>query len=124
MAMRQFGKVKGLPRPKTPEDWHALHLKQKNVLPRIQELRLEWSQRGPGQTGIRYFKSHQVPSLQYWNKELKVECNSTADQKLRVGDPLVTVRLIDQQETTLNVAEMREEQILEQLKLLNDQSSP
>lgn len=56
MAMRQFGKVKFQPRPKTEAQWTALYKKHKVVLPNIQGIELHWSRRGPGQSGARFFK--------------------------------------------------------------------
>jgi len=53
MSKRIFGKVKGLPKPKTPEQWHALYLKHQVFLPHVSRLALFFSRFGPG-TWMQY----------------------------------------------------------------------
>jgi hypothetical protein len=52
----KFGVEKFQPKPKTPQDWHQIYLKHQFPLQGISSLRLYWNTKGPGQTGIRYFK--------------------------------------------------------------------
>ena len=54
MAMRQFGKVKFKPKPKTPEEWHRVYLKHKIELPHVKKLKLSYGKKGPGQSSARY----------------------------------------------------------------------
>ena len=54
--MRQFGKVKYMQKPKSPEDWHKIYLQHQIELPHVKSISLNWSSYGPKQAGIRYFK--------------------------------------------------------------------
>lgn len=54
MAMKRFGFQKFVKRPKTEEDWARLYRKHRYEFKNIKSLYLQYSCKGPGQTGARY----------------------------------------------------------------------
>ncbi|XP_049851567.1 uncharacterized protein LOC126326233 [Schistocerca gregaria] len=73
MAMRRFGYRKGFPKPRTDTDWNRIWKQHKIKLPNIKSLKLFLSDKGPGHTGMRHFKSYMLPPIQHWNPFIKVE---------------------------------------------------
>lgn len=54
MAMRRFGFIKHLPKPKTEKDWDRVWRQNKIELPSVEKIVLTLSDKGAGQTGARY----------------------------------------------------------------------
>mmetsp|Transcript_8333 Transcript_8333/g.34926 ORF Transcript_8333/g.34926 Transcript_8333/m.34926 type:complete len:127 (-) Transcript_8333:24-404(-) len=116
MAMRQFGKVKFMPRPKTEEQWAALYNKHKILLPNIRKLELHWSSKGSGQTGARFFKAYQVPPIKYWNKELSVTLHKNAEEPAPAS---VKAEMADGVTLEENITGWKDDKILAWLRQIN-----
>eukprot|EP01104_Vermistella_antarctica_P014317 TRINITY_DN4477_c1_g1_i1.p1 TRINITY_DN4477_c1_g1~~TRINITY_DN4477_c1_g1_i1.p1 ORF type:complete len:126 (+),score=10.90 TRINITY_DN4477_c1_g1_i1:90-467(+) len=76
MSMKQFGKVAGLPRPRTEQDLHRLYLQhQYKLKDGISRLVVNWSKSGPGHAGARHFWAYKCPPIRHWNEQVTVERN-------------------------------------------------
>jgi len=93
--LKRFGYARWFPRPKTERHWDTLYKGHKTIVPNIQQLTLEWSQKGAGQTGVRHFKYYSITPLQYWNKSLKVNLNKNQEKKTPEGHLTIEERQCD-----------------------------
>eukprot|EP01100_Stratorugosa_tubuloviscum_P007732 TRINITY_DN3190_c4_g1_i1.p1 TRINITY_DN3190_c4_g1~~TRINITY_DN3190_c4_g1_i1.p1 ORF type:complete len:145 (-),score=55.54 TRINITY_DN3190_c4_g1_i1:84-518(-) len=110
--MKRFGFVKGLKKPKTEEEWLAIFAKNKCPLPtNISKIKLTWSKKGPGNTGVRYFRAFKVPPIKYWNNQISFEltCNETK------GTGSVQVVLDNGEFIKIDATQLNQDQILEEI---------
>jgi len=110
-AMKKFGKQRYFPKPRNDRDWDVLYRANKTLVPTISKLTLHWSKKGKGQTGIRYFKYHNIQPLQFWNKNLQVEFKKT----LEPITPKIIVELSSGRSMEIPVSGLNQEDILERV---------
>eukprot|EP01125_Pyxidicula_operculata_P021816 TRINITY_DN8665_c0_g1_i1.p1 TRINITY_DN8665_c0_g1~~TRINITY_DN8665_c0_g1_i1.p1 ORF type:complete len:148 (-),score=32.94 TRINITY_DN8665_c0_g1_i1:123-536(-) len=110
--MKQFGKVRWYPKPKTDKQWDILYKNHKTVIPSVKSISLEWSKKGQGQTGARYFKYYNIPPLKYWNKSLDVQTKKNVEE---IKSPKLVCTLNDGTVQEIELASLTNTEILEKL---------
>jgi len=105
--MVRFGFVKGLPKPRTKEDWLKLYSPHRTYLYGIKQVTVEWSKKGRGQTGTRHFHYFKVPSLRHWNPDV-----SFVERKYADLQPRVTLLLADGSTKEILTADLHSDAIL------------
>jgi len=118
MAMRGLGRVKGMPRPKTPEQWEALYQKHRFTVPNVDSIKsisLTYSRGGAGNSGVRHFKYNKVPLFKRFYPHVEITTNKIIDPAA-YEDPYVALAFQTGEEEKIAVKGLREEQILERLQ--------
>jgi len=119
LKMKKFGSQRWFPKPRTEKHWDMLYKNHKTVVPNIQKLTVEWSQKGSGQTGARHFKYYNVTPLKYWNKSLEVSLLKHQKWTGQVVDPKVIVQLKDGNTTEIPVKGKSNTDILNEIVALD-----
>eukprot|EP01123_Difflugia_compressa_P000399 TRINITY_DN10482_c0_g1_i1.p1 TRINITY_DN10482_c0_g1~~TRINITY_DN10482_c0_g1_i1.p1 ORF type:complete len:153 (-),score=26.59 TRINITY_DN10482_c0_g1_i1:70-462(-) len=117
--MRDFGKKRWFPKPRTERHWDMLYKAHKTLVPNLQKITLEWSKDGRGKTGIRYFKYYNIKPLQYWNRSLDVKL----DKKVEPTPAKLTVELKDGSITELSVEGLTNTEILKKVVSLDPEGA-
>ncbi|KAL6052747.1 28S ribosomal protein S25, mitochondrial [Balamuthia mandrillaris] len=108
--MKQFGKFKGLPKPKTTEDWLKVYMGHQHYLFGVSRVQLEWAKKGAGQTGARYFKYNKLPPLRFWNPDVEF-----VEIKRLQGKPSLIVDYEDGRRKEWDLTGKKEEEVFSTL---------
>eukprot|EP00013_Stygamoeba_regulata_P023796 CAMPEP_0177649054 /NCGR_PEP_ID=MMETSP0447-20121125/11163_1 /TAXON_ID=0 /ORGANISM="Stygamoeba regulata, Strain BSH-02190019" /LENGTH=144 /DNA_ID=CAMNT_0019151749 /DNA_START=86 /DNA_END=520 /DNA_ORIENTATION=+ len=111
MAMKMYGRWKGVPKPKTEEQLAAIHERFKIGLPRLTKLEMHWGWKGPGHTGIRRFRAFKIPNIRHWHPDVEI-----TEERIKTGTPLLKYTLDDGSTHTLDCNGLHCNVILDKLQ--------
>mmetsp|Transcript_30718 Transcript_30718/g.34275 ORF Transcript_30718/g.34275 Transcript_30718/m.34275 type:complete len:149 (-) Transcript_30718:165-611(-) len=118
---RQFAKFEGVPKPKTEEGWKNVWKAHKIEIPAVSKLTLQWSRKGKGNTGARYFKYYSVPPIKHWNPNITVEYSKEIENAIT---PTLTIETFSGATHKVDIEGMHVDKIVKRVQQLNDAEKP